>query len=186
MRKEAPSTSDQVIDSRDVIERIEELEGEKEALSDAVVTAQENWDAKHEAITDARSEARENDDDTQEEALNDAVERASDALDDAKESLDDANAALKEWTDGDEGQELKALLALQDEAEGYSGDWKYGATLIREDHFIAYAQDLADDIGAIDKNVKWPMNHIDWDAAAEELKQDYTEVDFDGTTYLVQ
>lgn len=48
------------------------------------------------------------------------------------------------------------------------------------------AQELADDIGAIDSNAKWPLNHIDWEAAAEELKMDYTEVNFNGTTYYIR
>ncbi len=185
MRKEAPSTSDQVIDSRDVIERIEELEGEKEALTDAVETAQEKWDAKHEAITDARDAARENDDDTQEETLEEAVERASDELDEAVEALGDAKVALEEWEQGDEGQELKALLALQDEAEGYADDWKYGATLIRDDYFPDYCQELVSDIGDLPKDIPGYLV-IDWDKTADNLRADYTEVSFDGTTYLVR
>lgn len=49
-----------------------------------------------------------------------------------------------------------------------------------------HAQELADDIGAIDRNATWPCNCIDWDEAAEQLQQDYTEVDFDGVTYWVR
>lgn len=37
---------------------------------------------------------------------------------------------------------------------------------------------------AIDRNASWPANHIDWEAAANELEQDYTEVDFNGEVYL--
>ncbi len=82
--------------------------------------------------------------------------------------------------------ELAALEALQAEAEGYSPDWQYGATLIRDSYFETYAEELAEDIGAIDRNASWPLNHIDWKAAAEALQQDYTSVEFDGVTYWVR
>jgi len=89
--------------------------------------------------------------------------------------------------DEDEKKELDALKALQDEAEGYVEDWKYGAALIREGYFTTYAEQLAEDIGDYNsRDVKWPYTCIDWKQAADELKQDYTEVDFDGTTYYVR
>lgn len=86
----------------------------------------------------------------------------------------------------EDAEELAALLKLQEEAEGYVEDWKYGATLIRDSYFEQYAEELAEEIGAVSQNVSWPNNHIDWKAAAEELKQDYTSVDFDGVEYWVR
>lgn len=38
-----------------------------------------------------------------------------------------------------------------------------------------FAQDYAEGVGAIDRDAKWPMNHIDWEAAASDLMQDYSE-----------
>ncbi len=76
-------------------------------------------------------------------------------------------------------------LAMAEEAEGYC-EWKDGATLIRDSYFKEYAQELAEDTGAINKDARWPTNCIDWEEAASELKQDYTEVDFDGVPYQVQ
>jgi hypothetical protein len=85
-----------------------------------------------------------------------------------------------------ETEELAMLLALQDEAAGYAPDWEYGATLIRDSYFKEYAQELADDIGAIPNDAAWPLTCIDWDQAARELQQDYTSVEFDGVTYWVR
>lgn len=87
--------------------------------------------------------------------------------------------------DEDERTELAALKSLAEEAEGYCPDWTYGATLIRDDYFEDYARELADDIGAVNRDSTWPNNFIDWEAAADALKQDYTEVDFDGVSYWV-
>ena len=97
-----------------------------------------------------------------------------------------------EWLEGDEdrtheeSEELAALKALQDEAEGYAADWLYGATLIRESYFEEYAQELAEDIGAIDRNAGWPAYCIDWEQAARDLSQDYSMVEFAGVNYWIR
>lgn len=98
---------------------------------------------------------------------------------------DPATAPENDGGDEDE-RELAALLALQEEAEGYSEDWQHGATLIRDSYFKEYAQELADDIGAINADASWPNDCIDWDKAARELQMDYTAVDFDGVTYWIR
>lgn len=87
--------------------------------------------------------------------------------------------------DEDDSEELAALLAFKAEFEGCS-DWNYGEALIRETYFKTYAQELADDIGAIDRNANWPCNCIDWDEAADLLRQDYVGADFDGITYWIR
>ncbi len=86
----------------------------------------------------------------------------------------------------EEANELIALQALQEEAEGYSSDWRHGATLIRDSHFQDYARQFAEDIGAIPDDAKWPATCIDWEEAAGELQQDYTSVNFDNVIYWVQ
>ena len=82
--------------------------------------------------------------------------------------------------------ELKALTELAKEAFDYTEDWSDGTTLIRDSYFKAHAQDLAEDIGAISPTDSWPINCIDWDRAARELKMDYTEVYFAGVSYWVR
>lgn len=115
-----------IIDSRDIIERIEELEGERDAATE--------------------------------------------------ESPFDEESA----------EELAKLTKLQEEAQGYCPDWTHGAALIAYSYFETYAEELADDIGAIDRNASWPVNCIDWTQAARELQQDYTSVEYGSTTYWVR
>lgn len=155
--KDAPSNSDNVLDSRDIITRIEELQQEREVLTDAVAERRDTVDA---------------------------IEEGREEKDEAIDALTEAEDVLKVWED-EEGRELKALTDLQDEASG-SPDWTYGETLIRDSYFQDYAMELAEDIGAIDKNASWPNTYIDWDAAADALKQDYTSVDFDGVEYWIR
>lgn len=97
----------------------------------------------------------------------------------------EAQEALDAWDDGGEGEELAALKNLTEQCEGY-GDWQYGETLIRDYFFEVYAQELAEDMGDINHNVSWPYTHIDWGAAADELRQDYSCVDFDGEEYWLR
>ena len=80
--------------------------------------------------------------------------------------------------------ELEELKALSEAASG-SPDWECGRTLVRDSYFKEYARQCAKDIGAIGKSEAWPCNWIDWDKAADQLKQDHSRVDFDGVDYWI-
>lgn len=159
-----------IINSRDIIDRIAYLEDERSTFESAVEEAEEAFT---ELVGKPYKEA----------TAEDIDEKNAET---EEETLLEAQANLKEWDESEEGQELKALKALQDEAEGYSEDWRHGAALIRDTYFKEYAEHFADDIGAIDRNASWPVNCIDWEKAADELKTDYTSVDFDGVEYWVR
>ena len=161
------SNTDNVLDSRDIIARIEYLESERESLTDAVDTVQETLDDLDASDFEEVSEFEEAEQTT-------------------KDELATAQANVKDWAESDEGQELAKLKAFAEEAEGYAEDWRYGATLIHKDYFEDYARDLAAEGDYDMKNEQWPYTCIDWAQAAEELKQDYTSVDFDGETYWVR
>lgn len=87
--------------------------------------------------------------------------------------------------------ELATLEELAKQGEAYAVDWEYGETLIHDSYFAKYAEDLANDCGLEAPkdhrgNVAWPFNCIDWDEAAEQLKNNYTAIDFDGETYWIR
>jgi len=106
-------------------------------------------------------------------------QNARDQLFEDLELLDAANEALSSWKEENK-EELDALNDLEIEV---GREWTHGTTLIHEDDFNDYAQDCAEDMG-MDRNQPWPYSCIDWDRAVDELRQDYTEVDFQGETYL--
>lgn len=89
---------------------------------------------------------------------------------------------------GVDNDELVLFSALMDglkgngEAEQWRGDW-YPSGLIRDSYFTEYAQELAEDIGATPNEYGWPLMHINWRAAADDLKTDYSTVEFNGATY---
>jgi predicted S18 family serine protease len=149
-----------VIDSRDVIARIEELESLREDLLNNIDELKNNLET---------------------------IASDDEEIKDCKEQIKSAETSLTEWDDSDEGQELKILKALADEAGGCA-DWQYGETLIRDSYFQEYAEQLADDLGYLDddKANQWPFTCIDWERAARELQYDYTSVTFDDIDYWIR
>ena len=88
---------------------------------------------------------------------------------------------LAEWHD-ENGERLQELRDLFDEL-GHANEWRDNDPFVDEDSFLAYAEYVAESIGAIDDDTSWPFCHIDWEAAADALKMDYSSVEFEGTTY---
>lgn len=111
----------------------------------------------------------------------------SDMTDRIEELEDEIETTDDETELADLVAEQEMLKALLVDCEGggdheWRDEWYYGE-LIRDSNFESYAQQLADDIGAIPAHNSWPCNHIDWKSAAEALLQDYKSIDFDGVTY---
>ena len=188
MRSTEIDNSADIIDSRDIIKRLEDLESEREDLQTPIDEAQEAYDDDEIEIENTmEQEIEEAREELGEDAGAEEVYRLARSIvlqnrkTTTKESLEDAQAALADWDNADEYKNLKALA---EQCEGY-GDWRYGETLIRDSYFTKYAQQLADDSGAI-KDDSWPCNCIDWEQAASELQSDYTSVEFDGTTYWMR
>lgn len=90
--------------------------------------------------------------------------------------------------EGDHISEWKMLTAILSDLQGMGGDeqWRdewYPVTLIRDSYFQTYAQELAEDIGAIKADATWPHTCIDWEHAARELRYDYSSIEINGATY---
>ena len=88
--------------------------------------------------------------------------------------------------DEDTAAELSTAYLLAEELQHYAEDYQYGETVVADYYFVQFAQELAEDIGAIDPNASWPLSYIDWDAAADALKQDYSAIDFEGRRWWVR
>lgn len=133
MQTQTLDLSADIIDVRDIIARVEELEADVDAMNETEHTG-------HQPTADACAE------------------------------------------------ELQALRAILSALEGMGGDeqWRgdwYPVTLIRDSYFRDYAEELAEEIGAIPRGSVWPTYCIDWERAARELRMDYTCVDIEGVTY---
>ena len=101
--------------------------------------------------------------------------------------LDKSNMTVEDWeSDPDLQTELDALEDIDEQGRTGVTDWEYGEALISDYYFQEYARELAEDIGAIDRNANWPLHCIDWEQAANELKHDYSRIDIDGRTYFAR
>ncbi len=92
---------------------------------------------------------------------------------------DDASGNFSE----DDKEELANLRKL--EAQFNKDECDNEPTLIRDTYFKEYTERYAEEVDAIPRNMRneWPMRCIDWDQAARELQQDYSQCDFNGMTY---
>lgn len=115
------------------------------------------------------------------------IDNSQDVIDsrDVIARIEELEAIEADERDSDEQDELTALLKLQYQAEPYSDDWKYGATLISESYFTDYTEELLKDCGYLPAELpSWIV--IDWEETAENVKVDYTSVEFDGVTYWIR
>lgn len=98
---------------------------------------------------------------------------------DLSDELDELDETAPDERDDDRATLIQELA---DEIGEVS--FRDGVELVREDDFEDYARQLAEDIGAVPDEYRWPTSCIDWTQAAHELSMDYTSVNFDGETYL--
>lgn len=104
------------------------------------------------------------------------------------ESLkDNAGGTFNEPYTAEDAEELKALQALLSDLKGNGGDeqWRgdwYPLSLIREGYFVAYTEELVKDTEGLPRDFPSYIV-VDWEATAENVKADYSTVEFDGQTY---
>jgi hypothetical protein len=119
--------------------------------------------------------------------MTDEISNTDDVIDsrDIIARIEELESLMGPETTEDEIAELEALKALAAEAEPYAPDWIYGAALIRDSYFEQYAEELVKDCGYIPQGIpSWI--EIDWEATAENIKVDYTSVEFDDVTYWIR
>jgi hypothetical protein len=79
--------------------------------------------------------------------------------------------------------ELEVIEAINELEDEVGSEFSYGVTLIPEYNFEDYCEELCEDAGYISKDFpSWI--EIDWEATSNNMKQDYSEVEFRGETYL--
>lgn len=89
---------------------------------------------------------------------------------------------IESWKE-DWQEELNQITCIDEVENEIGSEFSYGVTLIPEYDFTDYAVDLLVDCGYIsDDFPSWI--EIDWEATAENVKQDYSELEYKGKTYL--
>jgi chromosome segregation ATPase len=158
------------LDISELNDRLEELIGFRDNVSEAKATLAEaqktlvDYEASHGELAP---------DDSGYEELSEEVANAREALERAESDFD---------TDAQE--ELTKLEALRDEI-GSKGDLicDNNGPFIHEEDFTEYCQDMCEDIGDVPKDFPSYVV-IDWDRTADNIRADYTEIEWDGGNYL--
>ncbi len=161
---------DEIIDSRDIIARHEELTEEYDSLVESLAEAKANVSRMSEHC------------DTFNEENTQIFEQLQEEVTVAQSALAMFNTSEKD--------ELDLLTNVIEQGET-SPDWSYGETLIHEDYFTRYIEELVNDCYEFPKEIhenKWPWTHMsmDWEGAAEEAKMDYTTIEAGGETYYIR
>lgn len=105
---------------------------------------------------------------------------------DTTEDFDDIlfeEEEVQSWKEGwlDEIEEITDIEKLKDEFD--SEKWKFGIYFIEENDFEETCKEDVKDCGYISRDFpSWI--EIDWEATANNMRQDYLEVEFRGETYL--
>ena len=129
-------------------------------------------------------------DNLKEQILDDFNDRFNTELDDFDEIETYLNDEASENIDEDERDDFKSYWEDEyqqiddiDEVENAVGsEFTYGCTLIEEDDFGDYVRELLVDCGYISKDFPHWIE-IDWEATSENVKQDYSELEYKGETY---
>lgn len=200
-----------IINVRDIIERVERLREQKTHIYTVGFNVPgympDNIPDEYDSADDARAALAEIMRNHAEENVNlrelldaaDSLELESEEEEEEEEESADYGATIGNYhyfisyqgiggLDDDETEELEELEELLSELQGMGGDEKFDgywfpSMLIRYSYFQDYAQELAEDCGMVNKNATWPNNCIDWELAARELRHDYSSVEIDGVTY---
>jgi hypothetical protein len=92
----------------------------------------------------------------------------------------DNNKEFQElWKD-----ELNSIREIDElESDIDNGEFDSGTTLIEEDDFEEFVEQDLEDCGYISKDFPTWIE-INWEATANNVRQDYSEVEFRGNTYL--
>lgn len=192
-----------IIDSREIIERLEELEALRRPFAagwnmpgympDNEPACFETYDdAKAYIADEIRRHGEELDLDVDDTSAIDAAKRCEES--DEETGFGETVGEYHFWItdtkennfeDPEDETEYKALKDFADEASGLSSDWAHGETLIRYSYWVEYVQELLEDIGNLPKDLPHYIE-IDWQATARNIAVDYTTVSFDGVEYYIR
>lgn len=105
-----------------------------------------------------------------------------------KDDFDDINFDndyVESWAE-DWEDDLERIEEINNlEREVGSSEFEFGVTLIEEGDFVDYCKELVTDLGVLPIELPFYIeSNIDWEGVADDLKVDYSELEYEGNTYL--
>ena len=91
---------------------------------------------------------------------------------------------IESWKEDFE-DELKEIEEIDDVENELGSEFEYGVTLVDVDDFEDYCEELMEEFGYINKDTPQLIkNNISYKGIAEDMKYDYTEVNYQGNSYF--
>ena len=161
--------SDNIINSRDIIDLLSEIKYEYDTLVDAMETCVLNLSNYHADIIDGKITHDQN-------VLNILESEKQEIRDDIHEFMNSEDKIM-----------MDKLSQIDFELRDING-YHRGIELINSTYFTEYVKSTFDGEDGVVIPNHWPWNHvkIDWDAAANEIKPEYVTVDVDKYTFYVK
>lgn len=100
------------------------------------------------------------------------------------EDIGDDEEAKLEYLESELDSYQTDLEILENIKEEVGSEFEHGESLIRDDYFTDYQKEMLIDCGMLPKDIpSFIENNIDWDAVADDLKVDYSDIEIEGETY---
>ena len=112
-------------------------------------------------------------------------EKEIEDFDELIKHIDDSeNEDVQEWKEdnSDDFEHIEEIDELEDEISEFS----FGETLILEDDFTEYCEDIVNDCYNLRDVPGFIKDNINWKGVALDLEVDYTNVTYQGKSYLVR
>ena len=162
------------IDSRDIQEEIDNIEGLKNDYESDLESLNDELNDLESELYDIENE--EDYDDKQND-----IDSKLEEIADKENEIQDCEFGYNRYS-----EELAELEALKEEISNNSDEgFEYGIQLIHENDIDDYLHELLIDCGYIPKDMpSWI--EIDWQATYDNMKQDYSEIELNGNTFYVR
>ena len=119
------------------------------------------------------------------DSFNDFFDTEIEDFDELIKYIDDSeNEDVQEWR-YDNSNDFEHIEEI-DELEEEISEFSFGETLIPEDDFTEYCEDMVDDCYNLRDVPGFIKDNINWEGVASDLSVDYTNVTYQGKSYLVR
>ena len=119
------------------------------------------------------------------DSFNDYFDTEIEDFDELTKHIDSSeNEDVQEWRDdnSDDFEHIEEIDELEDEISEFS----VGETLIPNDDFTEYCEDIVNDCYNLRDVPGFIKDNINWKGVASDLSADYTNVTYQGESYLVR
>jgi hypothetical protein len=106
-------------------------------------------------------------------------EDMTDNFEDIRFEEEEIESWKEEWLD-----EIVTITDIEKLEYEIGSEWEYGVTLIEEDEFEDYCEEFVEDCYGLKDVPSLIRNNINWEGVVYDMRQDYSEVVYNGNTYL--